>query len=239
MLENIRKLYGYTQEELAKMIGTTQQFYTQIETGSARGSRLLSKLSDVLKIKGSCLAPDAGYVEYPFLSDFYVFCLTEARLTPAHEWIAKYICAKSEFIDMVSFLVSPSQLEVKERVRWRWPGYPVGYFALKDDRDTVFLFKRRRRSRPFRAGEEFGRRPRDIESRIFGSLDFFREMLHSLRPSGSFQGPYIYERTIMTGLELFAHIEQARVVRDDILKCFLSTEDLHMLCNMHMSIKKR
>lgn len=224
MLEQIRKLFGYTQDDLAKKIGISQNYYTQIETGSAKSAPVIAKISNELKIKESFLTSLGEYVEYPFLSDFYTFQLIEQRIVQSYKFLIEYICSKSKCIDIVFFLVRGGS--------YRTGLSPIFYIALKDDHGTLFLFKRRSKSFVRYAGIQ-RRESKEIESRTFPLIDFFREELYKI-PS-----TYVYEQTILTSDELFNKIENIEVSREDILPYFPDLAYFDLLYRAHKEIKSR
>lgn len=226
MLEEVRKLFGYTQEELADKIGITQNYYTQIETGASKSTPVIEKISKALKIKESFLTSQGEYVEYPFLSDFYIFFLTDKRIFQSYTFVIDYICSRSKFIDAIFFL---------RRAETRFsPFPPVIYLALRDDHDTVFLFKRRSKTRmPATASGGGPWQRKEIESKVFPFVDSFREKLHGLRSA------YIYEGTILIPDELFKKVEDNEVSRDDIISYFPGSGYFEGSARAHSEVKKR
>ena len=242
MLKTARKLYGYTQEELAQKIGKAQRYYTQIENGSSKSAPLIKQLSSILKLKESFLGASDEYIEYPFLSDFYVFCLADKDLPYLYKEIVENICSKSDFIDVVFLLGRPSLIGVLPKSG----GYPVMYVALRDDRDTVFLFKRQLKTRNFslvKKDDIINNKSsldasqwlsgRQLEIRTFSRVDYFRDRLQLMR------GTYVYEITKTVSEELYNRIEEESVTREDIVTLFPKTDYFENLFQAHNKIKKR
>lgn len=228
MLEQMRKLHGYTQEQLAKEVGITQNYYTQLESGKARSERVILKLSEFLKIKESFLASSGEYYEYPFLSDFYKLFLTEQRIAQSYRFLIDYICSKSKYIDAVFF---------------RRPkiGFPVTSqiicLALLDDRQTLFFFQRRakrfslKRDHPSLRAETNA--SNDEQVMPFPLIDLFREELYKLSPT------YIYERTVLIDDDLSKKIEDGTVERDDLMTYFRNKDYFKGLYESHLASRKR
>ena len=224
MLEQMRKLNGLTQEQLALKVGITQNYYTQLESGKAKSARVISKLSEFLNIKESFLSSGGEYYEYPFLSDFYTLFLTEQRIAQSYHFLNDYICSKSKYIDVVFFR--------RPRMGLPMPSQIIS-FALLDDRHTLFFFQRRSK-----------RISKDIRSRLtppsndeqvmpFPLVDLFREELHTL-PS-----TYIYERTVLIDDELSKKIEEGIVQRDDLIAFFKSKNYFKELYEAHLESRER
>ncbi|MDA8090452.1 MAG: helix-turn-helix transcriptional regulator [Nitrospiraceae bacterium] len=202
MLTQIRKLFGYTQAELAKKVGVTQNYYTQIENGLSKSAPLIGKISNEIKIKESFLLGH-GKHEYPFLSDFYIF-----NPSPSFEnsdFVLKYICAPSDFIDVV-FL---SDLSTRRVV--------ITCLAMRDDHDTVFLFKRQ---------------VNVPGSRIYLFSDNFRDELHYLVPS------LVYETTRRIPDKFMQIIENGTVERNDVIELFPGVEYFEEMYKAHKVLKK-
>ncbi len=230
MLDKVRKLFGYTQEELGRIIDVDQRYYTRIETGAVRSSGHLEKLASTLKIRESFLTfSGAGeYDEYPFLSNFYVFCLTDTKINDSYEFILKHICAKSEFIDVLFLHSRLSQFKPPFI-----GGRPVIYIAMKDDRNTIFLFKRRIRTRRFPvAVSKPASDSREIEIRTFPRVEYFREQLQS-------STPYVHDMTRTVPSELYEKIEEGAVTRDHFLFFFPDKKYFSGLYNAHEKLKIR
>lgn len=245
MLKTARRLYGYTQDELAQKVGKAQRYYTQIENGSSKSAPLISKLSALLKLRESYLGSrdEYEYVDYPFLADFYQFCIADKDLGDMYDKIVKDICSKSAFVDVTFLLVNPSLIGVKMGPG----GYPVLYIAIRDDRETVFLIKKKEKG-SFSVGgvrvsydvestyslDETGKlTDRRLEHRIFSKLDTFRDMLQSMRST------YVYETTKMLSEELYHRIEDGSVSREDIAKLFPGIDYFEGMYQAHNRIKKR
>ena len=238
MLEHIRKLFGYTQEELASKIGVTQNYYTQIETGSSRSAPLISKISKELKIKESFLSSSGEYIDYPFLDNFYIFYLPERRIVQSYKFFLDYICSPSDYVDIVFFFTRPTH--------YRMPLFSsIIYIALRDDHDTVFLLKRPTRTmfstidkegmkamsfsvsgrRIAKQGETVVRDAKqDIKTTFFSLVDIFREDLHKL------QTTYVYEKTVRIGDDFIAAVDRGEIKRDNILPYFPTNEYIRRLC---------
>jgi len=228
MLEKVRKLFGYTQEELGQKINVDQRYYTRIETGAVRSSAHIGKLAAELKIRESFLTfSGAGeYDEYPFLSDFYVFCLTDNKANDSYEFILKHICAKSEFIDILFLHVRSSLVRTSFT-----GGLPVMYIAMKNDRDTIFLFRRQVRTRRFSvAGARPSSNNREIEIKTFPRVESIREQLHALTP-------YVHDMTRTVSAELYEMIESGAVTRDAILPFFPGENYFHGQYKAHTKMK--
>ncbi|MDH4163411.1 MAG: helix-turn-helix domain-containing protein [Nitrospirota bacterium] len=229
MLRIARKFFGYTQEELAEKIGTSQKYYTQIENGLSKSNPIISKLAGILNIKESFLGSSGEYIEYPFLSDFYTFCLTDKEIFELYKNISEYVCSPSEFIDIVFLLIRPSLIRVAPTLS----GYPVIYFAIRDDRDTVFLFRRKIRTRRLAIANKPRNDNKEIEIRSFARVDSFRVMLHSL------PGTYILESTRMISDELHKQIEDGSVSRNDIVQLFPDAKYFQGQYLAHTKIRSR
>lgn len=245
MLKTARKFYGYTQEELAQKIGKTQRYYTQIENGPSKSAPLVKKLSSILQMKESYLGSTAEYIEYPFVADFYLFCLAEKDLYDLYGKIVEDICSKSEFVDVLFLLVRPSLIGVMPKLS----GYPVMYVAIRDDRDTIFLFRRQLKSRGYALMTSVRRSEiaedgfnldasqklsgKQIEIKTFSKSDTFRDMLQSIK------GTYVCEMTRMVTEDLYRRIEEGSVTREDIVKLFPSLDYFESMYQAHKRIKKR
>ncbi len=245
MLKTARLFYGYTQEELAQKIGKSQRYYTQIENGPSKSAPLIKKLSSILQMKESYLGSSAEYIEYPFVADFYLFCLTEKELYDLYRKIVEDICSKSEFVDVLFLLVRPSLIGVMPRLG----GYPVIYVAIRDDRDTIFLFRRKLKTRRYALATS-GRSSeiaedavnmdgskklssRQVEVKTFFRSDTFRDMLQSIK------GTYVCEMTRMVTEDLYRRIEEGSVTREDIVKLFPSVDYFESMYRAHTKIKNR
>jgi transcriptional regulator with XRE-family HTH domain len=228
VLEEIRKLYGYTQEELAGKIGISQNFFTQIETGASKSAPSIAKLSEVLQVKKSLLLLQGEYIEYPFLSDFYVFNLIEQGIVHSYKFIADLICSKSDFIDAI-FLLSNPTLPGYPKTPW---GVPIQYILIRDDRDTIFLVKRHIKKRRFPITRN-RQENREIEVRTFPLGDSFRRILHSLGETP------IYETTMTVPEDLYKKIETGVVKRDDVLPFFPNADYFYKQYEAHKRIKER
>lgn len=245
MLKTARKFYGYTQEELAQKIGKAQRYYTQIENGSSKSAPVIKKLSSILKLRESYLGSSGEYIEYPFLSDFYLLCIAEKDPHELYRYIVDDICSKSDFVDILFLLIRPSLIGAIRRPG----GYPVMYVAIRDDRDTIFLFKRRMKTRghpqvaavsisevvadayALDATKWLG--GRELDNTTFTKLDTFRDMLQSIR------GTYVFETTTMVSEDLYHHIEDGAVTREDIVKLFPTPDYFEAMYQAHTKIKKR
>lgn len=247
MLKTARRLYGYTQEELAQKAGKAQRYYTQIENGSSKSAPLLRKLSGILKLRESYLGSldEYEYIDYPFLADFYQFCIADKNLGEMYRNIVRDICSKSAFVDVIFLLVNPSLIGVKTA-----PGaYPVMYIAIKDDRDTVFLFKRRLKTRGYARASALtmsditaDNSSLDVSQKLSGKklvtntffrIDYFREALRSM------QGTYVYELTKMAHGDLYNRIEEGTVTREEIARLFPGLDFFEGMYQAHTRIKKR
>lgn len=243
MLKTARKFYGYTQEELAQRIGKTQRYYTQIENGPSKSAPLIKKLSSILKIKESYLESSGEYIEYPFVSDFYPFCVAEKDPYEMYRYIVDDICSKSAFVDVIFLLVRPSLIGMKSRQG----GYPVLYIAIRDDRDTLFFFKRKEkgslaigtarvtyeREATYSLDEKGNLSNRKLDHKIFTKLDTFRDMLQSMRST------YVYETTKMVSEDLYQGIEEGSATREEIVKLFPSLDYFEGMYQSHTKLKKR
>jgi len=187
--------------------------------GAVRSSAHMGRLAELLKIRESFLTfSGAGvYDEYPFLADFYVFCLTDKKIADSYEFILKYICARSEFIDALFLHVRSSLMGAPYS-----GGRPVIYIVMKDDRGTMFFLRRHLRAKGFgRAGARLGEDRREIEVRTFPRVDYFREQLH-------LSTKYVHDMTGTVPAELYEKIEgrdenaekRSLVTRDDLLSFF-------------------
>lgn len=245
MLKTARNFYGYTQKELAQKVGKAQRYYTQIESGSSKSAPLIKKLSSILRLKESYLGSTAEYLEYPFLSDFYQFCIAEKNIHDMYRYIVEDICSKSDFVDILFLLVRPSLIGMMPRPG----GYPVMYVAIRDDRDTVFLFKRQLKTKGYQLATAMRSSDaasddhsldtsqklsgRQIEIKTFSRLDTFRDMLQSVR------GTYVYETTKMISEALYHHIEEGTVTREDIVKLFPNVDYFEGMYQAHKRIRER
>lgn len=229
MLEQIRKLYGHTQAELAGKIGISQNFFTQIESGASKSAPSIAKLSEVLQIKQSLLLSQGEYLEYPFLADFYVFNLMDYGLIQSYKFIADLICSKSAFIDVIFFLATPILPATKMR-----PANLslIRHILLRDDRNTIFLFKRHFKTRGFTIAG--GRREnREIEVTNFTMVDSLRKILHSLREIK------VHEMTITEPEGFHEKIVSGEVKREDVLPFFPDADYFHKQYEAHKTIKGR
>jgi transcriptional regulator with XRE-family HTH domain len=221
MLEQVRKLFGYTQDELAKGIGISQNYYTQIETGKAKSAPVIGKLSRRLNIAASFLMSRGEYYEYPFLADLYFFNLTEQRIFQSYKFIIEYICSRSRYIDIVFFLLRKPPSEFLSRS-------PIFYIAIRDDHRTLFVFRRRskmRRHAPGDARVGSTRTAKEEEIRVFPLVDLFREELHKL--------PYIYENTFLMDDQLFDQFEKEEIARKRLLSFFPDAGYFYKLYELH------
>lgn len=226
MLEQIRKLYGYTQSELAGKIGISQNFFTQIESGASKSAPSIAKLSDVLRVKKSLLLSQGEYLEYPFLSDFYVFNLIEHSIVWYYKFIADLICSKSAFIDVIFFLSLPN---VPRSPTMPWI-MPRRYILMRDDRDTIFLFKRLLKTRKSRVA---GKNMEHKFIEPFTMLDSFRRILHSLRETK------VHEMTIIAPDDLYEKIDSGEVTRGNVLPFFPDADYFYKQYEVHKTIKGR
>jgi transcriptional regulator with XRE-family HTH domain len=198
----MRLLYGYTQAELAKEIKKSQKYYTQIETGKVKFSRLTSELANVLKVREPFLTSQVEYTEYPFVSNFYVFYLYEPVAT-SYEAIDELVCSRSSKIDAIFLIRNPL-----EDLQHRWVFTSVHYIALRDSHNTIFLVKAPVRPAFVRPGRKI------MESDSIRSADTFRMRLHNRRNT------VVYEKTIVAPNELENKIRSNTVTREDIAPLF-------------------
>ncbi len=221
MLDHVRKLFGYTQSELAAKVGITQNYYTQIETGSSKSAHVIAKISKELRIKESFLISVGEYTEYPFLGNFYIFYLPERRAIQGYKFLLDYICSPSKFVDVVFFFIRPPS--------HRMPLYSFTvYIAFRDDHDTVFLLKRQNKTTTF----SVARKTKDakpyqkenVRYKMFSLIDIFREELHKLRTT------YVYEKTVRIGDDFLDAIEKGVISRGDVLAYFPTEEYISGLC---------
>ena len=243
-LELTRKLFGYTQAELAKKIGKTQNYYTLIETGRAKSRPVLKKLSSILKIDEGFLNSEheLPYVgSYPFQTDFYVFFLKESdRLS--HEYIQNYIFGPSELIDITFFeLTLPFPFE-RKLINKR----PIVMMALRDDHDTVFLFRRQDRQPTKALEKEQEKSDKEVKVRGFSvtvipqlekgsrllNIDLFLNRLNDLK------GPDVFQKSVNISLELLLKIEKGSVTKNDILEYFPDEAFFQRLSEKHSKLAK-
>ena len=219
MLQEIRKLFGYTQEELAKKVGVTQNYYTQIESGSSRSAPLITRLSTELKIKESFLLGE--YHDYPFLADSYNFCLTERKTVQAYRFIHTFICGPSKYVDVVFFLRHPKRIINL--------GPTVVCITIRDDHNNVFIFTTRVKSFSHSPGR--GRLRDEPKKEVFHTtfprVDSFREDLHKLHST------YVYEKSVGMDEVLENAVESGTVKKELIMAYFPTKEYLFGLCKAH------
>jgi transcriptional regulator with XRE-family HTH domain len=248
ILELTRKLFGYTQAELAKKIGKTQNYYTLIETGRATSRPVLKKLSHHLKI-------DEGFLDgefelpfefsYPFLSDFYVFYLKDNDRN-AYEYILRFICRNSELIDIV-FLLFRFPIGSKKRFGGK---RPIMMMALRDDKNTVFLFRRHEKlnlgpsytkgklnllAMAGVKGEEHDMTeyPTIEKGSPLLDVELFLDKLNDL------EGPVVFQQSVNVSMDLAKKVENGSVSRADILNLFPDTEYFRKLYENHLKIEKK
>jgi transcriptional regulator with XRE-family HTH domain len=222
MLEEIRRLFGLTQEQLASRIFVKQSQITQIESGTSKSAPLIKKISRELGIKESLLTSSGKYEEYPFLKDFYIFSLNEKKLGRSYDFIIKYFCSESSYIDVIFF--GKKIVPILNSA--------IVSMALRDDRDTIFLFKRRVKIPDFSSqAKVMGAKQR--ESIILPALDYFRTELHELQETA------VFEKTVRISEELHIQIQNDNVRKKDISVYFPSTESLIHLGEVHRKIKPR
>lgn len=76
IFDGMRKLFGYTQSELAQKIGKTQNYLTLVETGRAKSAPVINKIAKLFKISPTFLTEDPRDPLNPiFLSNYYFFTL--------------------------------------------------------------------------------------------------------------------------------------------------------------------
>jgi transcriptional regulator with XRE-family HTH domain len=226
MLEQIRKLYGYTQTELAREAGITQNFFTSIETGKIRAASSLSKIAEVLQIKTSILLSQGEYIDYPFLADFYIFTPKERNVVQLYKLISDLICSKSEIIDAAFLFANPSEPDFVGETG----EISLRHILLRDDRGTVFLFRRNHKSKI----SSSNRRVREDKERgitTFPMADSFRRILHSLN------GTKVHERSLTETSDLSNKIEAGTVKKDDVLHLFPDVQFFHAQYDAHKAFK--
>jgi DNA-binding XRE family transcriptional regulator len=203
MLKIMRLLYGYTQAELAARIGKKQNYYTQIESGKVQFSRYIAKLADILKVREAFLTSQSEYPDYPFTSNFYIFCLCHTNMARFFYSIADLVCSHSSKIDAVFMNVSPLEMKFKSA--------PVQYVVLRDIHDTIFLIKKPARRKTSQVDIHRGK---DVlmENDYIPNPDIFRIILHSRS--------VVHEKTIITPHELEDKIRRGTATRNDFVQLF-------------------
>lgn len=245
MLKTARRFYGLTQEELAKKIGKTQQYYVQIEKGTSISAPVIKKLSNILNMRESYLWSKGEYIEYPFLADFYQFCIAEKDAHELYRFIRDDICSKSAFVDVLFLVASPRLIGLTPRLG----GNPVMYVAIRDDRDTIFLFKRRVKTRGYALATSESKNDiaadshsldasqklsgKLLEIKTFAGLDYFREIMQDMR------GPYVFETTVRVSEDLYHRIEEGTVTREEIAGIYPNVGYFEGMYQAHNRIKKR
>ncbi len=151
---------------------------------------------------------------HSFLSDFYIFRLTDNKINDSYEIILKHICGRSAFIDVLFLHVRPSLVKAPVVAM----GHPVLYIAIRDDHNTFFLLRRNLRTRGYSVAT-FNKTSarREVEIKTFPRVDSFREGLHAATP-------YVHDMTRTVPVKLFELIESDAATRDDILPFFPSAD---------------
>ncbi|MGO9379975.1 MAG: helix-turn-helix domain-containing protein [Dissulfurispiraceae bacterium] len=225
MLEQIRKLFGYTQRELAGQVGIDQRYYTQIETKKSKSAKVIKSLSDKLQIKESYLT--FGGDEYPFMSDFYVFSLSDSFILSHLFAIETLIIRRSAVVDVVFFIAVGQEYGQP----YNKTGHQVVYIALKDDQNTVFLLKRPKSTMHTRMVRIPLSENKEITIHTFPAIIPFLVRLHSLPDT------IVNDRAKIVSWELCEKIEVNRVVRDDILEFFPDNSFFRRQLKLHLGIK--
>ena len=107
------------------------------------------------------------------------------------------------------------------------------YIAIRDDRGTIFLVKRRLRTRRFSMAGKRPRSDQEVELRLFPLVDSFREMLHDLPKT------YLHEVTKPLSDELFKDIEEDAVTKVDLLQFFPNDSYFLGQYEAHKNLKPR
>ncbi|MBI1767113.1 MAG: helix-turn-helix transcriptional regulator [Bacteroidetes bacterium] len=224
--EAIRKLFGYTQAELAKMIGTTQNYLTLIETGKGKSTPVIKKVAKLLQINPAFLSESSDAPgKLIFLGDFYVFALKSNDFQP-YIFLLKCHSGYSRFIEVV-YIFSDGPLSTKPRSS-SYPR-PLEGVGVKDDRGTIFFFK--------------GQDGRKLDTVILnmtppshGPIRGFGRSRFSSQPVFA---PDMIERRIKAPAELSNKIHDGTTTRSDISKLFFSPDYFKKLAEWHSNVACR
>lgn len=225
--EATRKLFGYTQRELAQKIGKTQNYLTLIETGRAKSAPVISQISQLLQVNAAFLSGDLPAHGDPiFLDDYYVFTLKTDYFQP-YIFLLKCLSAYSSFIEVV-YVFSDVPISANKR-SGTYPR-PLEGVGIKDDRGTIFFFR--------------GQNGRKLDTLIlnltppsqspiidFGGNRFFSPLV--------IVSSNMIERRIKASAELCKQILEGSTTRSDISKIFFRIEYWKKLAGLHSKLELR
>lgn len=227
MLSEIRKLFDFTQGELAERIGITQNYYAVIESNPGKSAPAMKKLSAELKITEEFLAL-GDRSKYPFLSDFYFFYLDEHRTFSGYDFLNTKICTESSFVDIVFFIKMRSLPTLKFSAPMR-----IVSFAMRDDRDTVFLVTCKAKRRHFHIAGRNNPKSKKIDNEevkfiyLVPFVDLLRKDLYKNDKW------LVSERTVLMPDELYNKLEKGVIKRKDIIDFFPDNNHFKRLYEAH------
>jgi transcriptional regulator with XRE-family HTH domain len=227
MLAEVRKLLGFTQKDLAKLVGVTQNYYAVIESNPTKSAPLMQKLSKELKMREQFLA-FGDRSSYPFLGDFYTFYLDHFKPYAGYDFLTTNISMGSSFVDVVFFL---------NRSEWYSRFVSIICFAMRDEHGTIFLVTSKWK-RPYFKKDGVRERPSTKKGAIeltnmgyfIPHADLFR---HDLYKNDRL---LVYEKTVIAPDSLYFNLAKGKVSKEEVAGFFPDKNHFKQLLEAHKEI---
>ncbi|MGO9613056.1 MAG: helix-turn-helix domain-containing protein [Dissulfurispiraceae bacterium] len=229
MIAEVRKLLGFTQNDLAEQVGVTQNYYAVIESNPTKSAPLMQKLSKQLKISEQFLA-FGDRSRYPFLAKFYTFYLDHLKPFSGYDFLNTNICRESSFVDLVFFLNRSTRYS---------QDFSIICFAMRDEHDTIFLVTSKGRRPYFKIAGDMKRSKMKTEETELANIGYSIPRINLFKKDlYKHDSLLVYEKTVIAPDPLYSNLANGKVSRKDVAGFFPDKNYFKLLYEAHKDVGK-